>query len=262
MDEQPFKLDDEGICNKCLDLALDSEWIECTSCNCRFHAVCNVQDGKRITKTNFSLYKASSTKRNFKLYFCDACLTKFEMNKANTESVRVKKLEECIKVIMTELKEIKGAFHSRQQADTVIDTKETQISGANSSSSPEPTLFIDQAADEEINRLNMGEIENIVVQNQPMIKKSFRNKNKKLVVVCDSMEARDKLKHQIENKTDDIEIKTPKEKKSVVSIVGIERALDKEEVSEMPIKQNAFLQKFSSEEIADHINVFSGKKHT
>ena len=90
--------------------------------------------------------------------------------------------------------------------------------------------------------------------------KSHKNKDGNLVVVCDSVESRDELKDKVHASINNIEMKTPKEKRPAISIVGLSKKHDNQEVVDLLIKQNNFLKQFStSNKIDEHMTVFSVK---
>ena len=124
----------------------------------------------------------------------------------------------------------------------------------------ESVLVVNKADDPGIDRNITNDVENMVIESRIPVKKSFRNTNGNLVVVCESEESRDVLKEKVLALNDNIEIKTPKENRPVVSIVGLSKSYEKEEVVDLLQKQNFFLSQFSAKnEINEHIKVFAVK---
>ena len=124
----------------------------------------------------------------------------------------------------------------------------------------EGVLVVNKADDPGIDRNMTNDIENMVIESRIPVKKSFKDTNGNLVVVCESEESRDELKEKVLAVNDNIEMKTPKENRPVVSIVGLSKSYEKEEVVDLLQKQNFFLSQFSEQnEINEHIKVFSVK---
>ena len=79
----------------------------------KFHAGCNEHspDDRWATKTMIQMFKASSTKRNFK-FLCDSCLTTWETNTADMDGQRIHNMEQNMVRINNELAEIKKLVRS------------------------------------------------------------------------------------------------------------------------------------------------------
>ena len=275
---QEFQLNDEGICKTCNVLSLDQEYVQCGVCRLKFHAVCNSSSGddKWATKTMIQMFKASSTKQNFK-FLCNHCLTALETNMADSDAIRIRKMEENMERINAELMEIKKLVTPKEIAvvkscniDPQVIPKERQpISNiwfdneklASVKAKPaESVLVINKAADSVIDKTNLDLIENMVVESKIPVTKSFKNKSGNLVVVCDSVESRDALKGRVHASNNNIEMKTPKEKRPVITIVGRAKNYENHEVVDLLVKQNNFLRQFSiGNNINDHMTIFSVK---
>ena len=94
-------LDLDGKCKSCAQPALLAEIINCCSCSKDFHAVCSLTSDRSEAICNpsfFKLFRSSTTKANFK-WFCDSCLTNFELNRATT-------LDERFSVIANQIKDM------------------------------------------------------------------------------------------------------------------------------------------------------------
>ena len=265
---QPFQLNNEGECCTCENIALELEIVNCTLCKSNFHAVCtaNSNDNKWATKSMVITFKAPSTKLNFK-FFCNSCLTIFETNLADGEALRMKKLEDSLMDIKQDLNEIKETMAVKpvtlpDATNKPIDNSKNvwfdQKRMASIKELPsEPVLVISKAIDDQAEKLNMDAIEKVVIEHQKCVKKSFKNKNGNLVMVCNSEDMREKMKTEITGIVDDAQIRIPKERNVAVSIVGLSRLYEKQEIAEMLVKQNCFVQEFAkSHDIDKHINVF------
>ena len=120
--------------------------------------------------------------------------------------------------------------------------------------------MVNKALDPGVDKTNTDLVENMVIESRIPVKRSFTNKNGNLVVVCDSEESRNELKEKVSASNNDIEMRTPKENRPVISIVGLSKNYEKEEVVDLLQKQNYFLSQYSTKnEINDHIKVFSVK---
>ena len=97
-------------------------------------------------------------------------------------------------------------------------------------------------------------VEKTVIENGIILNNSFKNNRGDNILVCDSLQSRDRLKQLISETDEEIQVKTPSEKKATISIVGLSRNYEKEEVVEQIRKQN---QGF--DDIENHIKVFSIK---
>ena len=102
-----FKLDGDGHCKSCKAVPAPGETIQCYTCSGTIHAICSgaSTEDKVATKTMINSFLLSSTKRNF-VFYCDICLTKMEINKADADSLRVNILEEKMEGIDKQLNEI------------------------------------------------------------------------------------------------------------------------------------------------------------
>ena len=281
---QDFELNDEGACTSCKEVSLEHEFVPCGICQRNFHVVCTAAtaDDKWATKSMMLTFKSPSTKCNFK-FFCDCCQTTWETNRADIDGQRLRKMERNMEVISKELLEIKKLV-SDSINTTIAPGSATPTVDPNTQSTSEqvqPTsniwqdqhrlasvkakpqesiLVINKAADTTVDKTNTELVENMVIESRIPVTKSFKDKSGNLVVVCESKESRDALKNQVSESNNTIEMKTPTENRSVVSIVGFSRNYEKEEVVDLLQKQNYFLGQFSeSNNIKDHINIFAVK---
>ena len=114
-------------------------------------------------------------------------------------------------------------------------------------------LILNKTSDDDTDRTNKEIVENVVIGSKIPVKKSFKSMNRNLVVVCDSVESRNELKEHVSAASGAIEMRSPNENKSTVSIVGLMKNYTKEEVIEL-LKQNYFLTQFSeNNDIQEHI---------
>ena len=82
-----FKIVDVGHCKSCRKVPAPDETVQFYALRGIVHAVCSEAntDNRVATKTMVSGFLLSSTKRNF-MFYCDVCLTKFEISRADDDS--------------------------------------------------------------------------------------------------------------------------------------------------------------------------------
>ena len=269
---QDYQISDDGTCSTCHETALDADFVQCGICKMEFHAICGAcpAEEKWGTKTMIHMFKATSTKRNF-TFICNCCLTARETNSADFDGRRIRKMEQNMEEINKELREIKKLVAptgtsqaqskpqpSNQHRNSVwFDSEKLATIKAKP---VESVLVVNKDDDIEVEKTNTKMVETVVIDSKIQVKKSFKDKGGNLVVVCDSTESRDALKNQVSALNNNIEMKTPKEKRPVISIVGLSKNYENEEVVDMLTQQNNFLKHFSAgNNIRDHINVFAVK---
>ena len=270
---QNCQLNDGGVCTSCNALSLDLELVQCGICKLKFHAVCSSSSGndKWATKSMIATFKSSSTKNNF-MFLCDCCLTTLETNMADIDGQRIRKMERNMDVICKELLEIKkllkptpaGAPEAQRKPQPSIKPDNVWLNPeklATVKAKPaEALLVVKKDENPEAEKSNMKMIETAVINKRIPVNKSFKDRKGDLVVVCKTTEARDELKKQVSALNNNIEMKTPREKRPTISIVGLNENYKNEEVVDMLVQQNTFMNQFSeSNNIADHINVFAVK---
>ena len=291
--QQNVELNDDGTCSTCEELAIEAEYIQCSMCKKKFHGVCKAagSDDKWATKSMLLTYKSPSTKSNF-MFFCNVCKTIMETNMADADGYRIRKMERNMELITNELTEIKELLSKntspalpRQTTPATIpapvdelaatETETTNEASGNMMQSniwndveklatvkakpAESVLIINKSLDSETDRANKEMVESAVIENRIPIKKSFKSMNGNLVVVCESAESRDALKTQLATVDANMEMRSPSENKSVISIVGLTKNYKKEEVVQL-LKQNYFLGQFAeNNDLQDHIKVFAVK---
>ena len=282
---QDFELNKEGMCTACEEVSLEAEYVHCAICDKKFHVVCPEakNDDKWATKSMIATYKSPSTKKNF-MFLCNCCLTTFETNRADLDGQRLRKMERNMDVINKELQDIKELL-SKNIASTFASTspKDSPRNNIDQSSAvkmnpvsniwhdterlasvkakpTESVLVVNKASDPMLDKANTNLVENLVIESRLPVRNAFKNKSGNLIVVCESEESRDELKEKVSANSNNIEMKTPKENRPSVSIVGLSNKYEKEEVVELLQKQNYFLAQFSeSNDINEHIKVYAVK---
>ena len=262
-----FKLDTNGTCQSCNVVAVAAENLQCIICKGLFHCACpNMgEDDKVGTKSLVSNFNRPSTKLNFK-FFCDCCLTNFEVNMANTDNNRLKTLEGNFTTIKTELEEIKTLLKENGKPATKQGKSNSHISPVDNIwfnksrlestkvAPAEPMLVVNNA--QEVNE----SVEKAIVENSIPVTKSFKDNSGNLVVVCDTTDSRDKLQNIIATTSGNIEMKSVTKKKPSITIVGLSKKYTKEEVVTQIVSQNQYVKHFSTiNDINQHIEVHDVK---
>ena len=101
-------------------------------------------------------------------------------------------------------------------------------------------------------------IEETLITNRVQVSESFKNRVGDLVVVCDTEEECEVVKNIVSNTSAETEVRTQKEKRSSITIVGFPKDYTKEEVVQLLVLQNGFVKGFASQNnIDDHIEIHS-----
>ena len=263
-----YKCDSSGTCNSCKEVVTAEENLECFFCKSVFHGSCTnmALEEKPGTKSLVTHFNRASTQKNFK-FFCNTCLTKFEIDLANNDTRRLNKVEDNICDIKSELEEIKKLL--KENAKSSIPVKQNKNEGAlnvdniwfdkarleSTKVAPaQPMLILNN--EEVIN----NSVEKAIVDNGIPVTKSYKNNSGKLVVVCEDLESRDKLQRIIASSNENVEMKSFTKKKPSVTIVGLSRNYDKEEIINQLVSQNQYVKQFSTaNNINDHIEIHDVK---
>ena len=259
-----FKLDTAGTCNSCKEVVIAEEHLECFFCKGVFHGSCSTMaaEDKIGTKSLVTHFNRASTQSNFK-FFCNSCLTKFEIDLASNETKRLNKVEDNICTIKSELEDIKKllkenmqsippAKHSKKEFTANVDNiwfdkarlESTKVTPA------QPMLVLNN--EDEINQ----SVEKAIVDNGIPVTKSYKNNSGKLVVVCESLESRNELERIIASSHENVEMKSITKKKPSVTIVGLSRNYSKEEIINQLVSQNQYVKQFTTvNNINEHIEI-------
>ena len=100
---RPRSLVVSGKCQTCVDVIAHDEsakpvippdqLVKCRGCKQDFHAYgCTGTENQYCLKSLCKTFSANSTPSNF-VFFCDPCLTKFELDQSNADMQRVSRLE-------------------------------------------------------------------------------------------------------------------------------------------------------------------------
>ena len=268
-----FKLDEQGHCPTCGNLSKELEQVKCFSCNHLLHAVClsATADEKVATKTCVFHHQQASTQRNFQ-FFCDKCITELEINKAESDSNRLHLLETKMSSIDSQLQEICSMLKSKnEQANDLNPVPNLSLEKSSIWSDSEQlskvkappstaVLVVPKVADHRLHTENKIIIEKAVVDNQIPLTETYTNKTGDLVLVCESVEKRDELKTLVHTVKQDIAMNSPKVKIQSITIVGMEREYNADEIKKLILQQNFLIQRFAeANNFDEHFKVHSVK---
>ena len=117
---------------------------------------------------------------------------------------------------------------------------------------PKSVLVIKRAEEEDRNVQNHNFIENTLMNHNIPVTKSFKSKSGDLLVVCESKDARDQIKDLVSTTNQDIKFATPQEMRSSISIVGLSKEYNKDEVFHILPMQFTV-----SNKIEDHVTIYA-----
>ena len=273
---QDLKLDSNGNCPFCNKMSAVNEHVCCYTCKSMFHAVCAEKrnDDKLATKTNvINFLQASAKKKNF-LFVCDVCLTCMETRNAEVDTQRINTLESKIGNMDKQLTEIKQLLTAKDCASNITNISNKEEAKQREPKSnmwqnkerlakvkapPVPSIVVlEKTEDINKDKENIELIEKIIMDHDIPLQASYRNQNGELTLLCDSKESRDSLINIVNNSGENIPTKSPVGKLPSITIVGLPKEYSKEEVVEMLVKQNDFINKFShANNIQDHFRVLT-----
>ena len=260
-----FKIDEDGNCSACNKLSLRGENIPCYSCHGLFHAICDSAHGddKVATKTTIEYFLRPSTKENF-LFFCDSCLTKMEVSRTETETSRMNAMEKKLVGVDEKLNEIMTLLNAQKGStvksavqppkQNIWSDKERLVSVK----APEPkaVLVISSSSDSEKDQEAQELIERVVVENEISLKESHKSKDGDLVLVCESKTARDELKDLVQTADVELKINSPNGKQIPITLVGLPKNYDHDEILKMLSTQNEFIKMFKIQnDINEHFKI-------
>ncbi len=267
---ESIKIGQDSICVSCENTPAQGQCVQCFICNGMFHAICeNVgSDSLLASKTMVKTFLAVSTKSNFK-FFCDKCLTDFEINKEATENQKINSLERKVGNMENKLEEIFTLLKRNQnnqggRVNTNSVLKSTSIwhdkekLAAVKAPPSKSVLVVKNTNDTEKDNTNYSKVESVIMDNNLAVSQSYKNRSGDLVVICDTESSRNQLKDLVSSTNDDIIMNAPSEKRSSITIVGLPKEYNKDELINMLVMQNGYIKQFSnSNDINEHIQIFS-----
>ena len=204
----------------------------------------------------------------------DNCITNLEINQSESEANRLHVLESKMSSIDLQLQQIHTILKSKGEKTGSTKSKpELKPSPKKNSiwsdseklakvKAPpsKAALVIPKVTDERLNTENKSIIEKTVIDNHIPLTETYTNKAGDLVLVCESSENRDKLKNLVQTAKQDISMNAPKTKHQSITIVGMEREYDPDEIKKMIVQQNFLIKKFTeANNLDEHLKVHSIK---
>ena len=93
------------------------------------------------------------------------------------------------------------------------------------------------------------------MENEITLSESYENKSGDIVPVCESQDARDRLKNVVENANRGIAVSSPKTKQKPISVVGLPKQCEKDEIIDLLLK-NDFIKNFvAANKIEEHVKI-------
>ena len=288
----------DGKCNKCKN-KVHNNYVSCLICKCKFHATGCSNDIDICTPTFLNTFKLFSEKSapkyaarpgNFH-FICDGCQTRFEINKASTDSEKVDSLTMKVNNLESSLSEIKSILRNQWNTSvssvsdsSVADSVETQLQPTGNIKSGKPwalqnkfaplanmepviendkqlsAIIIPAAENEAVKKSQMKLINKAVMQSKVEIRKSFEKKNGDTVILCNSEQTRESLKAEIENVVPDIQIKSPDKHRETIAVVGFDDSYEEVQLVAALVDQNFFLKAFASAyKLSEHLKYVDTK---
>jgi hypothetical protein len=258
---ETVKIDDGSVCPSCNETPASEHVVQCRSCKCHFHAVCDAagNENKQGSNTMVKTYNSASTKPNF-MWFCNVCLTNYERSlveaqddKLSTLSTKVtnmeKKLDDITKLLQTTAQQ--SPSEGKQKKKTCWDDSE-KLSTIKAPK-PKPQVVIKKSSEE-----NQNKIEEVLIQKKVQVAQSFKNKEGDLVVVCDTDQECENVKNLVTTISEDTEVRTPNEKRPSITIVGLPNEYPKDEIMQQLVLQNGFIKGFANQnDIKEHLEIFA-----
>ena len=267
---EKVKIGEDSICPGCEITPPQEQCAQCFTCKSYFHGVCKGAVETHVgTLTMVKLFLAASTKSNFKFY-CDICLTNLERNLVETEDQKIETLTKEVNSMKTTLSEIvtymKTSTTNQQSKVPSLppDAQKKNIwydqekLSAIKAPASKALLVIKKNTDAAQHELTRSNVAKTIMENKIAVSQSYDNKDGDMIVVCDSEGKRNELKNLVASKDNNIEMNTPSKKRKSITIVGLRQQHEKDEIIDMLVLQNGFINRFSrSNEIRTHIEIHS-----
>ena len=252
----------DGHCKACnTSVNLDAHTVQCWLCKNMFHAI-NCENDKNCVSapTVFNnqllpaLNKSGAYEKRFGhfLFVCDFCMTKSEKDQTMTKNDQVnvldKKIDQLQSDFRCELLEIKNVL-KEVVTNSHVRTSEQDTSATTNICIDSPwddaqkvdhikTMMVIKK-DKDGKSVDMKLLEKTCVENGVGVLNSFKlNKSEDTAVVCKSKKDAEILKQKLtatlpDHKLDHMSARLPR-----ITIVGLEREYEKNELKEMICKQN------------------------
>ena len=162
-----------------------------------------------------------------------------------------------------------GKTNSMIETLKINSTKDTDVSNIQPptfvnhvKTQPKSILIINKNDSASIDKENMMVVNRTMIKEKLSITKSFKNKLGNTVLVCDSVEKRNRLRDEISKNIPDISLKAPPPSQPVIAVVGFDNEFTIGEFKEAFVNQNHFVSDFISlgnGQLEQHVNHLSTK---
>ena len=118
-------------------------------------------------------------------------------------------------------------------------------------------LIIGKIDDESVEKDHMKFVRQTMIKEKVSIKNSYKNRIGNTVLVCDSLEHRDKLKDELVKNRPELVVKAPPNLQPVIAVVGFDKECSDNELIDALVNQNHYISDFFSLNkcsFNDHIN--------
>ena len=234
--DQPCYISDNGSCITCKVAIDDNEVLQCFSCSKNFHALCKNTGNQICNKSLLTLLLQRSTKKNF-VWYCDNCLTRLELNNAeskSSQSEKVEALENKIDLLTEKVNTISNALApldnsaplqinrgQKRTPNVWKNTSKVTILKNNLSGAP-----------------NLQQLEQRVVDDGIEVTSSKRTPGGDFIITCPTSSAANKVKALANTLLPDHVVKDPHVKYSWINVVGFETNHSLDDVFKMLVNNN------------------------
>ena len=243
----------DGICNQCGSDKV-SETVSCMLCCKPFHMTnCGDEEDKfYLMPSTFSQFEKAINKVGkfakrpgcFK-FVCDPCMTGYEVKIACKTNDNLQILDSKVNNLARDMGEIKQLLSKQAELNANPTTRPAPLQNSLPTSGNvwsnavevnriKSLLVVDKAAD--FDNLDM---DSSVFKSGVQIHSKTIDKKGNTVIVCNSQKSKDQLKQQIlKNGVSNGQISEPKPRYPAISVVGLCKELNKEELYEQIMNQN------------------------
>ena len=267
-DPPDVNVNEHGICSKCSRPAA-GEVVVCMICNFKFHAICTGVEQTICTATFLGDFtkvvnKAGAYKGrpgNFR-FVCDPCLTNFELKKSAQVQCEVTNLESRVQGQVNNLESKVGSL-----ASDITEIKNMLKASSNDNNNSRTTAINDTSPWGDSTRVvimkntlsgspNLKALEKHVVDNNINVSATYENKKGNTVIVCKTKQDGNAIQQEVKKILPGFTVKTPVERRSVISVVGFRADHDAKAVEKMITDNNYFLSKSAT---VDNFSVYKVK---
>ena len=272
------QLKGDGTCSSCSVTAPDDTIIKCVKCKMLFHAVCSSFENEICNKSLYKVFTQKSTKRNF-MWFCDSCLTSFELDAASNDTTRINNLEKEMGNMTSKLEEMK---------ELIMLTIPKDKNDTNGNNTKQPIQDIDQSSrtGKNTNTVNqsqgtannnpwhvpskitilkdtlghipdLAEFEKNVLEKNLNIKKVTHDKKGNIVLQCPTAHDAVAVHEQATKDLPRHTILEPRSPSCIINVVGFYTEHDVDTIHELLIKGNVAFSALKDKPLEDVKKLFN-----